>query len=292
MTIQSVSINFRHDDENSLFLLKEIIAYIKAKKSRIMLPDYRILSQTDLSSYITAYDEYINTADLIIVVGGDGTFLRTAREFVETGKPIFGINRGRLGFLTEFGPDEYLLYLEEIFNNNYKTAERTLLQATPVRKGENGKTLHFLNDVVISKGSFSRAIRIELEIDGNYLNAFSGDGLIVSTPTGSTAYSLSAGGPVIAPSAKDVYIVNPVCPHTLAMRSMIVPSSSVVRARIFSEFNNLLLTIDGQEAIRIDGEDEVLFHKSDKTIQLITHPGKNFYAILREKLGWGEGYAL
>ena len=287
MAIESVSINVRYNDTSSLSLLDELTQFLINRGVKISLPDYEIVKNSPLSRYIVDENEFINNADLIVVIGGDGTFLRTARQFVGTGKPIFGINRGRLGFLTEFGPDEYLLYLDEILNGNYTTTERSLLETSHIRKGETINTLCFLNDAVISKGAFSRAIRIELEIDGEFLNTYSGDGLIVSTSTGSTAYSLSAGGPIVIPAIHNVYIVNPVCPHTLGMRPMVLPSTLVLRARIFSEFTNLLLTIDGQEAIRIDGEDEVMFRQSDKKILLIPHPKKNFYAILREKLGWG-----
>jgi NAD+ kinase len=292
MNIRSISINIRHDDASTLPLLAELIEFLRKKQVGILLPEYPMIGESRFGEFVADNERFINTADLIIAIGGDGTFLRTARQFVDTGKPIFGINRGRMGFLTEFGPDEYLQYLDEIFSGRYRMAERTLLSVTHRRQGKDTSTLCFLNDAVISKGSFSRAIRIELEIDGESLNAYSGDGLIVATSTGSTAYSLSAGGPIVVPSTKDVFILNPVCPHSLAMRSMVLPSTSVVKARILSEFKNLLLTIDGQEAIRIEGEDEVLFHHSDKKILLITHPKKNFYAILQEKLGWGESHAL
>jgi NAD+ kinase len=126
-----------------------------------------------------------------------------------------------------------------------------------------------------------------LELDFIFLNSYSGDGLIIATPTGSTAYSLSAGGPIVTPSKINVFLVTPICPHTLGMRPMIVPAASTLKARIVTDIKNLLLTIDGQEAIRIDGGDEVIFKLSNRRISLITHPGKNFYAILREKLRWG-----
>lgn len=287
MNMRAVSINFRYNDISSIPLIQELIEYLESKKVRILLPDFEIIHDTKCSQYIADQNEFVNSTDLIIAIGGDGTFLRTARQFVESAKPIFGINRGRLGFLTEFSPEEYITYLDQIFNGDFSTTERSLLEASHVRNGNTINTACFLNDAVISKGSFSRAIRIELEIDDEFLNVYSGDGLIVSTATGSTAYSLSAGGPIILPATKDVYLLNPVCPHTLAMRPIVIPSTSVLRVRIFSEFMNLLLTIDGQEAIRIDGEDEIFFRYSDKKISLVTHPKKNFYAILREKLGWG-----
>jgi NAD+ kinase len=144
-----------------------------------------------------------------------------------------------------------------------------------------------MNDAVISKGMLSRPIRIELEVDGNFLNSYIGDGLIISTPTGSTAYALSAGGPIVAPSSANVFLISPICPHSLSMRPMIFPASASLKARIVTDYKNLLLTIDGQESISIEGEDEIQIKRSDKKIRLITHPEKNYYDILREKLGWG-----
>ena len=224
---------------------------------------------------------------MVIAVGGDGTFLRTARLFSDTGKPIFGINRGRLGFLTEFSPAEYSSYLGGVFEGNLATTERITLEAKIITNKVQRSSLCFINDAVISRGALSRAITVEIEIDGHYLNSFSGDGLIIATPTGSTAYSLSAGGPIITPTCEDVLCLTPVCPHTLGMRPMIVPVSSVLKARIITEERNLMLTIDGQEAISVGSDDEILFSRSGKKIYVVMHPEKNFYAILREKLGWG-----
>jgi len=285
--IKAVSINFRPDDNKSLPFISDLVDFLKIKGIKILMPEYEILKSTHFSQYIAKSDDFIKKTDLVIVIGGDGTFLRTARIFAESGKPIFGINRGTLGFLTEFGPDEYMEFLSEILKGDFKTAERSGFEAVLLRDDEELNHLDFFNDAVLSKGAFSRAIRLELEIDGQYLNSYSGDGLIVATPTGSTAYSLSAGGPIVIPSTSRVFLLSPVCPHSLSMRPMVVPDASVVKARIVSDFKNLLLTIDGQEAIHIKGGDEIIFRNSGKKTLLIPHPDKNFYTILREKLGWG-----
>jgi len=286
--IRSVSIQFRQGDSSCMPIIRDIVDFLRKKNIRVMLQDDDLLENDPCAGFITGDSEMAGQADLAIAIGGDGTFLRTARLFAESGKPIFGINRGRLGFLTEFSPDEYPVYLEKIISGEYSTVDRIALEAVHFRNGIEGEHLCFLNDAVISKGAFSRAIRLEICIDNKFLNSFSGDGIIVCTATGSTAYSLSAYGPIITPSASQVYLINPVCPHTLAMRPMILPVSSEVRVRIVSELKNLLLTIDGQEAIRIEGNDEVVFRESTTRVRLIPHPEKDYYAILREKLGWGN----
>ena len=287
--ISKVSICIRPDDNKALPLVKELTHFFDTKKITSMLPDYDIVLEDEkLSPYIAHPDDYAKDPDLVIVIGGDGTFLRAARDFAGNDKPIFGVNRGRLGFLTEFDPDDVLVHLARIIEGDYTVSERTMLEAIHMRLGsEIGRNV-FFNDAVISKGAFSRPIKLRLEIDGQYLNSYSGDGIIVATATGSTAYSLSAGGPIIFPNIPDVYIINPVCPHMMGIRPMIVPTTSVLSARIISDFEFLLLTIDGQEAIRIEGDDQVIFRKSEKMVKVVNHPGHNYYEILREKLGWGR----
>ena len=267
--------------------LRNLISFLEKEKMRILLPDYDIIRGDESRRYAVPDEEFVRSADLIIVIGGDGTFLRTARLFCGTGKPIFGINKGRLGFLTEFGPDEYTPFLKQVIRGNYTAVERLVLEAALYRNRQEVTSRCFLNDTVVHKGSFTRPIRLEMKIDGNFLSSYTGDGLIISTPTGSTAYSLSAGGPIITPSEASIFLLSPICPHSLAMRPMIIPASSDFRVRVIMDGANLLLTIDGQEVIELEGNDEIVIRQSNKNISLITHPEKNYYAILREKLGWG-----
>jgi len=284
--IKKVSLNFRPDDFESLKIIEKISILFRDKNVILQLPDYRILHNSLLSDFITDEKEYLQFPDLVIAIGGDGTFLKTARLFLETGSPIFGINRGKLGFLTEFSPVEYEKYLLKILEGNYTIAEKNVMEAVHCKNGTN-ESLYFFNDAVISRGAFSRAIQIELYAEDVFLNSFSGDGLIVATSTGSTAYSLSAGGPIIIPEANDVYLVNPVCPHSLSMRPLVLPVETKLRARTLTNLTNLLLTIDGQEAIEFSTGDELIFRKTDKKVKLIPHPDKNYFTILREKLNWG-----
>jgi NAD+ kinase len=284
--LKKISINFRPDDSKCLDIIKNIANLLSERKIKTQLPDYDILHKGTLAKYITRDTDYINTPDLIIAIGGDGTFLKTARMFLENGSPIFGINRGKLGFLTEFNPDEWEKYLTQILDGEYVVAERNVMEAVH-NKNSTSQSLYFFNDAVISKGAFSRAIQIELHVNELFLNKYSGDGLIISTATGSTAYSLSAGGPIIVPDSNDVFIVNPVCPHSLSIRPIVLPAASTLRARTLTDMTNLLLTIDGQEAIEFSAGDELLFRKTDKKMRLILHPEKNYFSILREKLNWG-----
>ena len=284
--IKKVSINFRPDDYVSLDIIKNIAKLLSEKKIKTLLPDYKILHHGDLSKFISNENDFLKTPDLIIAIGGDGTFLKTARIFLDNGSPIFGINRGTLGFLTEFNPSEYETYLLQILEGNYISADRNVMEAVH-NKNETSQSLYFFNDAVISKGAFSRAIQIELHINDLFLNEYSGDGLIIATATGSTAYSLSAGGPIILPDANDIFIVNPVCPHSLSIRPIVLPATCNLKARTLTDMTNLLLTIDGQEAIEFSAGDELMFRKTDKKMKLILHPEKNYFSILREKLNWG-----
>jgi NAD+ kinase len=283
---KTVSLNFRPDDYKSLEIIKNISELLSRKNIKFLLPDYKILHGGELEKFIADGDDYLKSPDLIIAIGGDGTFLKTARMFLEQRAPIFGINRGKLGFLTEFSPAEYESYLVKILEGDLITADRNVMEAIHNKNGTS-QSLYFFNDAVISKGAFSRAIQIELHVNDIFLNKYSGDGLIIATATGSTAYSLSAGGPIVVPDANDVFIVNPVCPHSLSIRPIVLPAASSLKARTLTDMTNLLLTIDGQEAIEFSAGDELLFRKTDKKMKLILHPEKNYFSILREKLNWG-----
>jgi len=276
----------RPDDDSSLPLVQEVTTYLESKNIEIMMPLFPILENSSLEKYTIDSIGPIIT-DLVITIGGDGTFLRTARQFAETSTPIFGINRGTLGFLTEFNPSEYKTHLNDVLQNNFTVSERAVMKAHLMDSKEGQRTSFFINDAVISKGALSRPISLELEINDMPLNSFSGDGLIVATATGSTAYSLSAGGPIILPMANNIFLINPVCPHSLAMRPMVVPSDSNLTVKITSQLKNLLLTIDGQEAIHIEENDKILIRNTEHKIRVITHPNKSYYHILREKLKWG-----
>jgi len=285
--MNTVSINFLEYDSSCEEIINNIVSILESRKIKLQLPERPQLKKSHLKHYTVPEKEYIENADLAIAIGGDGTFLNTARIFLEREIPIFGINRGKLGFLTEFNPDEYEKYFVKILNGDYSLARRSVMKADIITNNET-ESIYFFNDAVFSKGAFSRIIEMEIFIDDLFFNRFRGDGLIVSTPTGSTAYSLSAGGPIVTPSEDDVIIINPVCPHSMSMRPAIIPSPSVIKVRVTSEIENLLLTIDGQHSIKFKSGDEIILKNSQLKMNLIVHPEKNFYSILREKLHWGK----
>ncbi|HNU92738.1 MAG TPA: NAD(+)/NADH kinase [Spirochaetota bacterium] len=286
--ISTASIHIRPDDTGSLPLVREIVAHLRGRRVSVLLPDTGPFDEAPLAEFRAGVERLIKESELIIVIGGDGTFLRTARLFAGTSAPLFGINRGRMGFLTEFSPAEAIEHLDRALVGERDISKRSTLKASLVRDGRELYGVTVINDAVISKGAISRPISVRLELDGSFLNCYSGDGLIISTPTGSTAYSLSAGGPIVIPDIDNAYILSPICPHMLAVRPMLIPAGITLSAKVVSDFENLLLTIDGQEAIPIEAEDEVRVRGSEKKIHLIRHPSRDYYEILRRKLGWGK----
>jgi NAD+ kinase len=225
-------------------------------------------------------------ADLIIVFGGDGTILSAARLLAFRDVPIVGINLGVFGYLTEVNLDEMYSALEEILAGNFQVEKRMMLNAEIMRGDASLYRGAVLNDVVINRGNLSRLVELETMVDGRYLTTFKADGLIVATPTGSTAYSLAAGGPIVFPEL-DSIIINPICPHTLTNRPLILPHNVEVEV-IFNTLElGATLTLDGQISFPIACGDRVLIKKSEQTTKLVASPHRGYLEILRTKLGWG-----
>jgi len=225
------------------------------------------------------------TADLIIVLGGDGTILRVAREMEGSAAPLLGVNLGNLGFLTSVHGDKLMGAVREILRGEYQVSERQTLQATLLRAGRRKETLPALNDVVVSRSAFSRIVRLRLSVEGELLTEYVCDGMIFATATGSTAYSLSAGGPIMVPTARAL-IITPICPHALSNRSVIAGENSVVRCQVVSAAGELLLTVDGQVQLRMEVGDEVEVRQSSRSVQLVTPKNHSYFEVLREKLKW------
>jgi NAD+ kinase len=229
--------------------------------------------------------EIAKSADMIMVLGGDGTILRVARELEDSETPIFGVNMGSLGFLTSVRCEEMSASAQEILRGEYQLSERQTIQTTLFRGGKRLETHRALNDAVISRSAFSRIVRLKLSIDGELLTEYVCDGMIFATATGSTAYSLSAGGPILLPSARAL-IVTPICPHALSNRSVIAGEDSVVRCQVASAAGELLLTIDGQVQLRMQVGDEVEVRRAPRAVQLVTPRGHSYFEVLRQKLKW------
>lgn len=226
-------------------------------------------------------------ADLLVVLGGDGAMLRAARSVRKFKIPIVGINLGTFGYLTEINLNEMYPSLERIIRGDYSTEERMMLDMEVVRDGRTSCEFTVLNDVVISRGNLTRIIDMETAVDGSYLTTFRADGLIISTPTGSTAYSLSAGGPIVFPS-QNAIIINPICPHTLTNRPIILPSSMTIAVKVWSEEEGVNVDLDGQESVTLNSGDTLIVRRSRYVTTLVSSANRDYLEILRSKLGWGR----
>lgn len=228
-------------------------------------------------------------ADILIAIGGDGTFLRTVWMSAGRGIPILGVHMGYLGFLTEVTENEVYDALESVISGNYAREERAMFQATLMRGASTVTTQHVLNDVVINKSALARIIDIEVWTDSTFITSYRADGLIVSTPTGSTAYNLATGGPIVHPQVGAI-ILTPICPHVLSNRSIVLPDtqevSIVVKSGKHSE--NIYLTLDGQRGFPLEPGDRLLIRKGGCKAIVMRFPYRDYFEILRTKLGWQE----
>ena len=223
--------------------------------------------------------------DLVVVLGGDGTLLSVARS-LERSTPILGVNMGSLGFLTEVNRNDLYPSLVRVLAGDFALEERSLLRVDLERTTGESRRYLVLNDAVISKSALARIIELRLEVDGNLVAQFRADGLIVSTPTGSTAYNLSAGGPILSPQLP-VSVITPICPHTLSLRPLVVPDKSRIEVTLHTEREEVYLTLDGQEGAALHHRDRVVIGRSDTVVHLVKAADRTFYESLRGKLRWG-----
>ena len=231
--------------------------------------------------------QIVERAELIIVLGGDGTLLSVARLIEGRAIPILGVNLGGLGFLTEVTLSELFPTLEAVLESRFAVSRRIMLAATVQRDGRRVEEHIALNDAVISKTAPSRIVELETHVNGEFVASYRADGLIVATPTGSTAYCLSAGGPIIYPTLPALVLI-PICPHTLTNRPLVLPDSAVVEIRPRSIGEDIHLTVDGQVDVKLSGGDVVRLERAPQGVTLIKSPRLNYFELLRTKLKWGE----
>ncbi len=224
--------------------------------------------------------------DLLVVIGGDGTFLAGARLVAKHFIPILGINEGRFGFLTEVEKEEMEEILIKVLNGQVQPQKRMMLSAILKRGKEERYLGDYLNDVVLSKKSLARMVEVDVFIEGEHTLRIYGDGVIVSSPTGSTAYALSAGGPIIYPLSEALLFV-PICPHTLSNRPLVLPPNFEISLKNISQDDMAYLTLDGQEGLTLKKEDEIVVRKSSSYCLMYPNPKRTFFNILKEKLRWG-----
>ncbi len=226
-------------------------------------------------------------SDFLVVLGGDGTLLSAARVVGASGVPILGVNLGGLGFMTAVTIDELYPVLERILRNEVEYDERMMLSVHVHRLGERVADYTVLNDVVINKGALAKIIDIQVSVGDGHLATYKADGLIISSPTGSTGYSLSAQGPIVHPSLHTI-LITPICPHMLTLRPLLVPDSMVVRAELISQGTDVFLTLDGQVGFGLREGDVIEVRKTNATLRFILSPFRDYFTVLRTKLKWGE----
>ena len=244
-----------------------------------------LFSDTDLR--VVERDELAGLCDLAIVVGGDGTLLNAARSLAEPGVAVLGVNLGRLGFLVDVSPEDMEQQLDRILAGEYIEERRTLLHATMSRSGETLSESAALNDVIVHKRDIARMIELDTWINGRFLNTNRSDGLIVATPTGSTAYALSCGGPILTPKLNAIVLV-PICPHTLSNRPIVVDDDAVIEIVLHEGTLEASVSCDGQVSQPLEAGDRVNVRKHDHTLRLLHPPGHDYFAVLRKKLRWSE----
>ena len=264
--------------------LSKLIHWLRKLNCQVLLDTATATIINESSSHSKATISEI--ADLLIVLGGDGTLLSVARAAHPHNVPILAVNLGSLGFLAEISIDELYLTLENILSEKFEIESRMLLNAYIWRNGKKVEDYNVLNDIVINKGVVARVINLQVLVDGQYMTSYRADGLIIATPTGSTAYSLSAGGPIIHPSMQTL-VLSPICPFTLTNRSILIPDQSIIQVKLDAEYNDVRVTLDGQESYKMKAGDILEIQKTKTTLQLIKGPNKNYYKILRKKLHWG-----
>ncbi len=285
INFKKVAILGRYEDSRVAEAMSILVDYLTKSGIEVLAVDDLTL---DIAVTRVAESKLAADADLIIAIGGDGTLLYAGRHARESGTPLLGVNRGRLGFLADVTPDEMLASVEHILKGNYSLDQRLLLQADLIDHSGNVTTDTAFNDVVLQRCNTGRMVDFETRVGGTYVNTHSGDGLIVATPTGSTAYALSCGGPIIEPQL-EAFVVVPICSHTLTDRPVVVSAGNPIEVRMLErEETSAEVVIDGRSLGPIGPEDRLVISASESKITLIHPPGYDSYEILRSKLFWGR----
>jgi NAD+ kinase len=284
--LKTIGIISRPRREQLSAVIPPLLQWLEARGVHALY-DEETASSLDQPSAARTRQELANESDLLLVLGGDGTLLAAARVAAPRGIPILPVNMGSLGFLTSFTLDEMFPALEDALVGRSSVSERVLLRVELDRGGQVVDGQRVLNEAAINKGALARMIELELKIDGTFVCRYRSDGLIVATPTGSTAYSLSAGGPIVHPSV-EALIITPICPHTLSDRPLVLRDSSSVEVSLSGDAESVFLTLDGQKGIPMQSGDRVRIARAPERLKLIQPPRKSYFNILRSKLKWGE----
>ena len=289
--IKRIGIVLKPHQPEALKTICELVAWLAERGIEVVggpeLERERIEHQTGCPVQEVPTEKIATEVDLMLVLGGDGTMIATARLIGDQEVPVIGVNYGGLGYLAEFRIEELYTGLEVVLSGNYRLDKRMMLEVELQRDAALVTSKRVLNDVVINKSALARIIEIETYFNGQFVNSFRADGLIVSTPTGSTAYNLSAGGPMIFPSMNAV-VITPICPFTLSNRPIVVPDNSEIELRLNTDHEEVALTLDGQVGFPLKVGDKVVIRKSRTTFNLVQPSNRNYFDVLRDKLRWGR----
>jgi len=283
--MKRIGIIVKPESPDAQALLQELVPWLRARGKEPMLDPPTAALAGEAESY--SKKDLATLADMLVVLGGDGTMLAAARLVEGRPIPILGVNAGGLGFLTAVTREAACTALERVFSKSFSEEERLMLRVRVMRRGEEVIAAAALNDAVVSKGALSHMVQLEISINGQFVTRLRGDGLIVSTPTGSTAYSMAAGGPILNPSVHAL-ILTPICPHTLTNRPIVIPQDVLLEVVLVSRDQGAVATFDGQVGIALQPGDTVEIRASNNKTRLIRFPDRSYYDMLSNKLKWGE----
>lgn len=281
--IRVVGLVAKYEEPKAAEMASWLVPWLKEKGKRVLVEP----GMARVGGRSSSKKEMARKADLIVVLGGDGTLLSIARLVERPNVPILGVNLGGLGFITEVAIEELETVLARTLAGGFSVEKRMTLEIQLHSKRRKTKKFRVLNDAVITKGARARIIDLETHVGKEYLCTYRADGLIISTPTGSTAYSLAAGGPILYPSLGAI-VLSPICPHTLTNRPIVVSSKSTVRVRLRSSGGTVFLSPDGQEGVLLNNDDVVEVRDYRAPVSLVKAPSRSYFEILRNKLKWGE----
>jgi len=284
--MQTIGISAKVTSPAALDFASRVAADLRGRGLDVCL-DYATADKLGDRGTCVAKSDLGSRSDLLITFGGDGTLLSVARHAPDN-VPILGVNMGTLGFLTEVTVEEFPELLERVLTGDYQAEARVAFDVSVDGNGRDHRTYRVLNDATINKSALARIVEMRVTVSGAFVSTFRADGLIVATPTGSTAYNLSAGGPIIYPTMGAI-VITPICPHMLTNRPIVLPDDQEVEIRIATEHQEIFLTLDGQEGLPITANDCVRIRKAPASVKLIRTGDKNYFDVLRAKLKWGEG---